>query len=171
MLSAASMLASPSPITGMSTRAADLQETRLLEMADDEGIVAGALCFECIADGLRRAAKFGQRMEMSVGRVEAMHLEPRRRDRDMVEKSLQALDVRRLLDRMNKALIPDPGRRVGSAMAIPVWNDVENCCRIGTPRRAIAPAVAAAQSRNRGRRRAIAGGQRASPWRNGYSDR
>jgi hypothetical protein len=56
-------------------RATHLQETRFLEMADDEGVVPGTLGFECVADGLRGAAEFSQWMEMSIGRVKAVDLE------------------------------------------------------------------------------------------------
>ena len=64
--SAARRLASPSPTTGIST-APRISSTRLLEMPDDEGIVAIALCFNSVADHLRRAAEFRQRVEVTIG--------------------------------------------------------------------------------------------------------
>src|SRR5579864_6064649 len=51
------------------------QEPGLLQMADDEGIVAGALGFQGVADRLCRAAEFGQRVKMAVGRIQAVNLE------------------------------------------------------------------------------------------------
>ena len=55
--------------------AADFQEARLLEVSDDEGVIARALGFECVADRLRGAAEFRERMEKVVGRVESANLE------------------------------------------------------------------------------------------------
>ena len=88
--------------------AADLQEARLLEMTDDEGVIAGALRLERVADGLRRAAEFRQRMKEMVGRIEAVHLELDARGGDGVQLALQSLDVGSLLDGVDEALIPQP---------------------------------------------------------------
>jgi hypothetical protein len=55
--------------------AADLQEARLLEMADDEGVVSRAFRFERVSDRLRGAAEFRERMEEVVWRIEAVHFE------------------------------------------------------------------------------------------------
>ena len=90
MLIAASRLASPRPTTGNIHRAANLQQPRFLEMADDECIISGALRLKRIADGLRRATEFGQRMKMPVGRIEAVDLEVDAGARGAVEKGLQA---------------------------------------------------------------------------------
>src|SRR5215470_19972278 len=81
----------------------------LLEVTDDEGVVSLTLRVQSIADGLRRAAKFRQRMEQVVGRIEAMDLEPDAGTGGCVQQRLQSLDVGRLLDRMDEALIPKPG--------------------------------------------------------------
>jgi hypothetical protein len=55
--------------------AADFQEAGFLEVSDDEAVIARALGFECVADRLRGAAEFRQRMEKVVGWVEPVHLE------------------------------------------------------------------------------------------------
>ena len=89
--------------------AADLQEAGFLEMSDDEAVIARALGFECVADRLCGAAEFRQRMEKVVGWVEPVHLECDAGRCGRVEQRLQALNVRRLLDRMHEALIPQPG--------------------------------------------------------------
>ena len=83
-----------------------------------------ALRVQSVADGLRRAAEFRQRMEEVVGRIEAMDLEPDARSGSRVEQRLQLLDVARLLDRMNEALIPQPRGtgRFGHALS-PSIND------------------------------------------------
>src|SRR5262249_36126271 len=86
---------------------------------DDEGVVPCPLRVQRIADRLRRAAEFGQRMEEVVGRIEATDLEPDARTGSRVEQRLQPLDVGRLLGRMNEALIPQPGGtgRFGHALS------------------------------------------------------
>src|SRR5262249_37613691 len=56
-------------------RTADFQQARLLEVTDDEGVVPCPFRIQSVANGLRRATKFRQRMEEVVGRVEAMDLE------------------------------------------------------------------------------------------------
>jgi hypothetical protein len=63
-------------------------------------------------------------MEQVVGRIEAMDLEPDGGTGSRVEQRLQPLDVGRLLDRMNEALIPQPGGtgRFGHALS-PNVND------------------------------------------------
>src|SRR5262245_39306998 len=86
-------------------RTADFQKAGLLEVTDNEGVVSLALRVQSVADGLRRAAEFRQRMEEVVRRIEAMDLEPDA----SVEQRLQPLDIGRLLDRMDEALIPQPG--------------------------------------------------------------
>src|SRR6266566_9756374 len=80
-----------------------------LEVTDDEGVVSCPLRVQSVADGLRRAAEFRQRMEEVIGRIEAMDLEPDAGTGGCVEQRLQPLDVGRLLDRMDEALIPQPG--------------------------------------------------------------
>ena len=99
------------PDHGDVERAADFEEARLLEVADDEAVVSGALGLERVADRLRRAAEFGQRMEQMVGRIEPVHLEPDAGGGGRVQQRLQPLDIGRLLDRMHEALIPQPGGR------------------------------------------------------------
>jgi hypothetical protein len=89
-------------------RTADFQKAGLLEVTDDEGVVSLALRVQSVADGLRRAAEFRQRMEEMVGRIKAMDLEPDARTGGCVEQCLQPLDVGRLLDGMDEALIPQP---------------------------------------------------------------
>jgi len=84
-VSAANRLASPRPMTGMSTRAADFQEAGLLEMPDDECVISGALRLQRVADGLCGATEFRERMKVLVGRVEAVHLEFEIRGSDRVE--------------------------------------------------------------------------------------
>jgi len=79
-------------------------------VADDEGVVAVALRFDRVADHLRSAAKFRQRVEMTIGRVEAVDFEADIGRRNLIEKRLQPSDVRGLLDRMDEALIPDSSR-------------------------------------------------------------
>jgi hypothetical protein len=44
-------------------------------MADHEGIISCALGLESVADRLRGAAEFRERVEQMVGRVEAMNFE------------------------------------------------------------------------------------------------
>src|SRR5262245_47914526 len=73
------------------------------------GMMTSAPAVQSIADGLRRAAKFRQRMEQVVGRIEAMDLEPDAGTGGCVQQRLQPPDVGRLLDRMDEALIPQPG--------------------------------------------------------------
>ena len=99
------------PDHGDVERAADFQQARLLEMADDEGVISRAFGFERVADRLRGAAEFRQRMEQMVGRIEAVDLEPDAGGGGRVQQRLQPLDVGRLLDRMDEALIPQPGGR------------------------------------------------------------
>src|SRR5947207_2079137 len=49
-------------------------------------------------------------MEGMIRWIEAMHLEAHIGPGDLIEQPLQALDVGRLLRRMDEALIPDPAR-------------------------------------------------------------
>ena len=88
--------------------AADLEQAGLLEVADHESVVARLFRLQRMADDLRGAAELGQRMEGVIGRIEAVNLEAHARARDLVEQRLQALDIRRLFDRMDEALVPDP---------------------------------------------------------------
>ena len=92
-------------------RTADFQQARLLEMADHEGIIASLFGFKRVADRLRGAAEFRQRVKQMVGRVEAMDLEPDAGTGHGVQQALQPFNVRRLLDRMDEALVPQPRRR------------------------------------------------------------
>ena len=78
-------------------------------MANDEGVISCTLRFERIADGLRRAAEFCQRMKMPVGRIKTVDFELNVGPGCLVEISLQPLDIGRLLDRMNETLVPDSG--------------------------------------------------------------
>jgi hypothetical protein len=88
-------------------RAADLQQSGFLEMADDEGVIAGAFGFQRVADRLRRATEFGQRMKVPIRRIEAVHFKAHVRRSGLVEKCLQPLDVRLLLERVHETLVPD----------------------------------------------------------------
>ena len=90
-------------------RAADFQKAGLLEVADDEGIVSRALRLQRVADRLRGAAEFRQRVEQMIGRIEAVDLEPDAGTGCRVQQTLQPLDVGSLLDRVDEALIPQPG--------------------------------------------------------------
>ena len=90
-------------------RTANLQETRLLEMPNDECVISRAFRFQSVADGLRGATEFRERVKMLVGRVETMDLEFDTGAGDQVEQVLQPLDVRRLFDRMDEALVPHAG--------------------------------------------------------------
>jgi hypothetical protein len=92
-------------------RSAALQQAGLLEVADDEGGAARALGRDGVADRLRRAAELGDRVEVPVGRREAVHLEPDARAGRGVERRLQAADIGRLLRRVDEALVPDARRR------------------------------------------------------------
>ena len=92
-------------------RAADFQKTGLLKMANDECIVTRALCLQSIADRLRGATEFRQRMKEVIRRIQAMNLEAEIDPGYRVEQILQPLDVRCLLDGVNEALIPKPGWR------------------------------------------------------------
>ncbi|TMJ28628.1 MAG: hypothetical protein E6G96_11435, partial [Alphaproteobacteria bacterium] len=100
-------------VHGNIERAANFQEPRLLEMADDECIIARTFGLDRVADGLRGTTEFGQRMEVTIRRIEAVHLEPNAGRGGGVQRALQPFDVRRLLGRMDKALIPDPRGMVG----------------------------------------------------------
>ena len=48
-------------------------------------------------------------LKRTVGRIEAVNLEADTRSRHPVELRLQALDIRRLLYRVDEALVPDAG--------------------------------------------------------------
>ena len=76
-------------------------------MADHECIISRALGFERVADGLRSAAEFGERMEEMVGRIKPVHLEADAGTGGRIQRRLQPLDIGRLLDGMDKALIPE----------------------------------------------------------------
>jgi hypothetical protein len=78
-------------------------------MPDHEGVVTGTLGFERIADGLRGAAEFCQRMKQVIGRIEAMDLELDAWTGHGIQKVLQSPDIWSLLDWMNEALVPQPG--------------------------------------------------------------
>src|ERR1700733_1982160 len=90
--------------------AADFQKTRLLEMADDERVVAGTLRFDGVTDYLCRAAEFRQRVEVTIGWVKAVDFKLDIRRCNLIQIRLQPFDIRRLLDRMDEALIPDSSR-------------------------------------------------------------
>jgi hypothetical protein len=102
-------------------RSAALQQAGLLEVADDEGGAARALGRDGVADRLRRAAELGDRVEVPVGRREAVHLEADARAGRGVERRLQAADVGRLLRGVDEALIPNPGDRLRRPR-IPGWD-------------------------------------------------
>jgi hypothetical protein len=74
---------------------------------------------ERVADRLRGAAEFRQRMEEMVGRIEAMDLEPDVGTGGCIQRRLQPLDVGRLLGRMDEALIPQPGGTGGFGHTLP----------------------------------------------------
>src|SRR5262245_12359332 len=79
-------------------------------MPDNEGVISRALRFERVADRLRGAAEFGERVEEVVRRIEAMHFEADAGSGHRLQQRLQPLDVRSLLHRMDKALVPQSGR-------------------------------------------------------------
>ena len=101
-----------------------LQKAGLLEVADDEGVVTSALRLQGIADRLRGAAEFRQRVKQMIGRIEAVYFEPVTWTGHRIQETLQPLDIGRLLDRMNEALIPQPRGtgRFGHALS-PSIND------------------------------------------------
>src|SRR5262249_4767306 len=121
-----------------------------------ERVVSCALRVQSVADGLRRAAEFRQRMEEVVGRVEAMDLEPNVGTGGCVEQCLQPLDVGRLLDRMDEALIPQPGGTGG--FGHPLYPNVNDARRRDAALRLIATGLRTSRNaRNRagiGRREA-----------------
>ena len=93
--------------------AATLQQARLLEMTDDDGIIPGPFRLQRVSDCLRRTPKFRERMEEMIRGVKALHLEAMTGGRYQIELTLQALDIGGLLHRMDEALIPKPcGSRV-----------------------------------------------------------
>ena len=83
-----------------------LQQARLLEMPDDDGVVACPLRFKRVADGLRGAAKLRERMDQMIGRIETLDLECVTGRRHRIQFGLQAVDIGGLLHRMDEALIP-----------------------------------------------------------------
>src|SRR5262249_4893092 len=74
-------------------------------------VVALTFCRKRRADCLRGAAKFRQRMEVVIRRVEAMDFELRAGRRQLRERLFEPRDVGRLFGGMNEALIPEPCRR------------------------------------------------------------
>ena len=90
-------------------RAANFQEAGLLEMPNDECVISRAFRFQRVADRLRGATEFRERMKVLVRRVEAMDLEFEIGAGDRIEQSLQPLDVGRLLDGVDEALVPHAG--------------------------------------------------------------
>ena len=112
-------------------------------MTNDEAIVSLALRFQSVADGLRGAAEFRQRMEEMVGRIEAMDLELDAGTGGCVQQRLQPFDVRFLLDWMDEALIPQPGGmgRFGHTLPSEYNNarlgdaqDASRACNVVAPR-------------------------------------
>src|SRR5262249_34494134 len=91
-------------------RTADFQKAGLLEVTDDEGVVSLALRVQSVADGLRRAAEFRQRMEEMVGRIKAMDLEPDARTGGCVEPIWPAVHGRPRVERLGEGLITQPDR-------------------------------------------------------------
>ena len=89
--------------------AANFQEAGLLEMPNDERVISRAFRFQRVADRLRGATEFRERMKVQVGRVEAVDLEFEIGAGDRIEQLLQALDVGRLLDGVDEALVPHAG--------------------------------------------------------------
>ena len=81
-----------------------------------------------IADGLRSAAKFGQRMEMPVGQMSTVNFELRPGTGGMVKKGLQALDIGCLFLRMDKALIPNPDRTRPLGHVTSPAESAAHCC-------------------------------------------
>jgi hypothetical protein len=102
--------------------AADLQKAGLLEVADDEGVVTSALRLQGIADRLRGAAEFRQRVKQMIGRIEAVYFEPVTWTGHHVQEPLQPLDIGSLLGRVDEALVPQPGGtgRLSHMLPLPV---------------------------------------------------
>ena len=115
------------PDDGNVDRAANFQQAGLLEMPDDEGVISRAFRLQRVADGLRGAAEFRQRMEVLVGRVETMDLELEIGAGDRIDQSLQPLDVGRLLDGMDEALVPHAGGTGRFSHMRALW--VDGCSR------------------------------------------
>src|SRR5262245_62165352 len=108
MLNAASSVASPRPTTGMSTaprisKRPGSWKWPMTKASYPSRSASRALRMGCAA---QRNSVSGWKM---VGRIEAMDLEPDAGTGGCVEQRLQPLDVGRLLDRMDEALIPQPG--------------------------------------------------------------
>ena len=68
-------------------RAANFQEAGLLEMPNDERVISRAFRFQRVADRLRGATEFRERMKVLVGRVEAVDLEFEIGAGDRIEQS------------------------------------------------------------------------------------
>jgi hypothetical protein len=80
--------------------------------SSDEAIVARAFGFQSVADRLRRAAEFRQRMGQVVGRIEAVDFEPDIGPGHRIQHPLQPLHIGSLLGLVDEALVPKPcGRR------------------------------------------------------------
>ena len=74
-------------------------------MPDDKCVISRAFGFQRVADRLRGATELRERMKVLVGRVEAVDLELEIGTGDRIDQSLQPLDVGRLLDGMDEALV------------------------------------------------------------------
>ena len=116
-------------------RAANFQEAGLLEMPDDKCVISGAFCFQRVADGLGGTPEFRQRMKMLVGWIETVDLEFEIGAGNRVDQALQPLDVGRLLDRVDEALVPHAGGtgRFSHVRAFGWWDAVagassDNAC-------------------------------------------
>jgi hypothetical protein len=86
-------------------------------MPDDERGKPLRLGAQCGADRRLGAAEFRQRMKMPVGWGQAMHVDLDAGCRQRLKARAQPVDIRRLFDRIDEALIPDPraSGRVGHA--------------------------------------------------------
>ena len=62
-------------------------------MTDDESVVSRAFCLKSVADRLRGAAEFRQRMDIMVGRFEAANLEFDAGRSRCIKQILQLFDV------------------------------------------------------------------------------
>ena len=89
-----------------------LDQPRLLEMTDDEGVVTGFFRGQGVADGSIGAAKLGDGMEIPVGRHEAHDIERHASRCYLREACAETIHVWRLFGGIDEALIPDTYRLI-----------------------------------------------------------
>ena len=94
-------------------RGAGLDEPRLLEMTDDERVVALLLSFDAAPDRAVRATKLGERAQVAIGGRHPAHFEADVRRSIGVQRFLQPQHVGLLLMGIDEALIADPRERLG----------------------------------------------------------